>query len=150
MEASARILNETSATISLKSDEQVPGRYFGTFKGLEPGAYEVILKGSVIEDLLASANVPSVSSMISIEESDNIELLDTHPNLALLEQIAQITGGQVVPPTAISEVLQLASLSPEVNETVSRTPLWNRWMNLWIVLGCLFFEWIVRKQKGLV
>ena len=70
--------------------------------------------------------------------------------VALLEQIAKMTGGQVVPPTAIDEVLRLASLSPEVTETVQRTPLWNRWSNLWIVLGCLSIEWIVRKRKGLV
>jgi len=88
--------------------------------------------------------------MVTIESSDNIEMLDTRCNRPLLEQIAKMTGGQVVPPTAIDEVLKLASLSPEVTETVHRTPLWNRWKNLWIVLGCLSVEWIVRKRKGLV
>jgi hypothetical protein len=66
------------------------------------------------------------------------------------QTIAQITGGQVIPPTAISEVLQLVSFTPDVSESIQRSPLWNRWSNLIIVLGCLFTEWTVRKGKGLV
>ena len=89
-------------------------------------------------------------SLISVESSDSLEMMDTRCDRALLEQIAKTTGGAVVPPTAVSEVLQLASLSPEVHENVERIPLWNRWANLWIILGCLFVEWIVRKAKGLV
>ena len=77
-------------------------------------------------------------------------MLDTSDNDTLFKKEKKITGGQIVPPTAMSEVLQLASLTPEVTETVRRKPLWNRWANLWIVFGCLSFEWIVRKQKGLV
>jgi hypothetical protein len=77
-------------------------------------------------------------------------MMDTRCDRALLEQIAKTTGGQIVPPTAVAEVLELASLSPEVHENVERTPLWNRWANLWIILGCLFVEWIVRKAKGFV
>jgi hypothetical protein len=61
-----------------------------------------------------------------------------------------MTGGQVIPPTAMSEVLELVSFTPDVTETIQRKPLWNRWSNLFIVLGCLFTEWIVRKGKGLV
>ena len=87
--------------------------------------------------------------MITVESHDNVEMLDTRCNRALLEQVAQVTGGQVIHPTAVAEVLALASLSPEVTETVQRTPLWNRWTNMWIIVSCLFVEWIVRKRKGL-
>jgi hypothetical protein len=67
-----------------------------------------------------------------------------------LEQLAQMTGGQVIPPTAVGEVLELASFTPDVKEQTQSTPLWNRWSNIVLVLGCLFTEWIVRKAKGLV
>jgi hypothetical protein len=50
----------------------------------------------------------------------------------------------------LGEVLDLVSFTPEVSERVERTPLWNRWSSLVIVLGCLFTEWVVRKAKGLV
>jgi hypothetical protein len=77
-------------------------------------------------------------------------MLNTQCNRALLEQVAQLTGGQVIPPTAIGEVLELVSFTPDVVSKVERTPLWNRWSSLLIVLGCLFTEWVVRKSKGLV
>ena len=151
LQVSARTLESDVAAAELISDLDVAGRYFSTLESLPPGAYEIVVTGKVVDELLASAEDKSpIRSMITVDAGDNLEMLDTRCNLALLEQIAQITGGQVIPPTAIAEVLRLASLSPEVHETVRRTPLWNRWTNLWIVLSCLVVEWIVRKQKGLM
>jgi hypothetical protein len=85
-----------------------------------------------------------------LRATDNVEMMNTQCNRALLEQVATLTGGQLIPPTAIDEVLQLVSFTPEVSERVDRTPLWNRWTNLLLVLGCVFTEWTVRKLKGLV
>ncbi len=151
LHASARALDQTVATILLEPDPDVAGRYFNTMEDLAPGAYKIVLGGSVVENLVQSdQETQQIHRMISIESHDDLEMLDTRCNRALLEQVAELTGGQILPPTAISEVFQLASLSPEVHETVRRVPLWNRWANLWLVLGCLFAEWIVRKQKGLV
>jgi len=149
--AEAKTLNATVATILLEPDSEVAGRYSGAFEGLSPGAYEVVIGGPAVEQLApAEGETGPIRSMVTVESSDNIEMLDTRCNRVLLEQVTEMTGGQMVPPTAMDEVLKLVSLSPETSETVVRAPLWNRWSNLWIVLGCLFVEWIVRKRKGLV
>jgi hypothetical protein len=109
------------------------------------------VRGKVVDELLKqSTQADEVKATITVTASDSVELMNTQCNRALLEQVAQMTGGQVIPPTALSEVLQLVSFTPEVNESIQRTPLWNRWSNLFIVLGCLFTEWVVRKAKGLV
>ncbi len=151
LQANVRTLESDIASAQLVSDSGMPGRYFCSLESLPPGAYEIVVTGTIVEELLASSEDKSpIRAMIAIEAGDNLEMLDTRCNRALLEQVAEITGGQLVPPTAMAEVLLLASLSPEINETVRRTPLWNRWANLWIVLGCLVVEWIARKQKGLV
>ena len=151
LQAVVRTLEDDVASAELAADPEVAGRYFCALDKLSPGAYEIVVQGSVVDELLSATDDKSaIRAMIAIDPGDNLEMLDTRCDRALLEQVAEITGGQVVPPTAIAEVLELASLSPEVNETVQRTPLWNRWTNLWIVLGCLVVEWIVRKQKGLV
>ena len=151
LQVCARTLESDVASAELVGDPDVAGRYFCTLESLPTGAYEIVVTGSVVDQLFSSdeEKLP-LRSMITVDAGDNLEMVDTRCNRTLLEQVAELTGGQVVPPTAIAEVLQLASLSPEVNETVRRTPLWNRWTNLWIVLGCLVVEWIVRKQKGLV
>ena len=148
--AEARTLKETVATILLEPDAEIAGRYANIFAGLSAGVYEIVIGGPAVEKLApAEGENRPVRTLVTVEASDQIEMLDTRGNRSLLEQIAETTGGQVVPPTAVAEVLELNSLAPEVTETVVRTPLWNRWTNLWIVLGCLFVEWIVRKQKGL-
>jgi len=150
LQAKVRLLEKEISAVELESDPNVAGRYFASIRNLSPGAYEIVAGGSAVEKLLKSEELLAVRRLVTIEASGNIEMQDTRCNRPLLEQLAKMTGGQVVPPTAIDEVLMLASLSPEVTETIQRTPLWNRWQNLWIVLGCLSVEWIVRKRKGLV
>jgi hypothetical protein len=151
VQVEARTFNNETASVELKSDAQVPGRYFGTFNNLAAGAYQLAVRGKVIDDLLKQTQqADEVKATITVSASDSIELMNTQCNRALLEQVAQMTGGQVIPPTALSEVLQLVSFTPEVSESIQRTPLWNRCSNLFLVLGCLFTEWIVRKGKGLV
>lgn len=151
VQVEARTFNNELRSVELTPDADVVGRYFGTLSELPAGAYQLSVQGRVVEELLAQSKEENqAKATITITAGDSIEMLNTHCNLPLLEQIAQMTGGQVIPPTAISEVLQLVSFTPEVNETIQRTPLWNRWSNLFIVLGCLFTEWIVRKAKGLV
>jgi hypothetical protein len=147
----ARTLDKAAATVPLEPDGEVAGRYFAKLEGLSPGTFEIAVQGGVVDELAATEEGQSqVRTLVTVESGDDLEMLDTTTNRALLEQVAEMTGGQVTPPDAMAEVIELASLSPEVSETVQRTPLWNRWMNLWIVVGCLFVEWVVRKQKGLV
>ena len=150
LQAQVRQLEKEIVTIDLEADLSVAGRYFARVNNLKPGAYEITVGGEIVEQLTENSNQEEIRRKITIESSDNIEMLDTRCNRPLLEQVAKMTGGQVVPPTAIDEVLKLASLTPEVTETVHRSPLWNRWSNLWLVIICLSVEWMVRKQKGLV
>jgi hypothetical protein len=151
VQVAARVLEETVSSVPLVADDEIVGRYTASLKGLAPGAYEILIEGSVVDQLLnGQTEQKNVRSLVSIESSDSLEMMDTRCDRALLAQIAKTTGGQVVPPTAVAEVLELALLSPEVHEHFERIPLWNRWANLWIILGCLFVEWIVRKAKGLV
>jgi hypothetical protein len=154
IQAEARTFNDEAMTLDLTADPEVSGRYFGTFNDLMAGAYQVGVRGDVIDELLPPSGEGGEASgaiaTITVRAADSVEMLNTQCNRALLEQVAEMTGGQVIPPTAMSEVLELVSFTPEVTETIDRKPLWNRWSNLFIVLGCLFTEWIVRKGKGLV
>jgi hypothetical protein len=149
--AEARTFSDEVQSVDLTADADVPGRYFGTFNELPAGAYQIAARGKVIDELVPpGGDGKPAQTTITIRATDSIESLNTQSNRPLLEQVAQVTGGQVIPPTAIGEVLQLVSFTPEVHERIQRTPLWNRWSNLFIVLGCLFTEWVVRKSKGLV
>jgi hypothetical protein len=149
--AEASTFSGDAMSVELTPDADVAGRYFGTFKALKAGAYQIGVRGEAIDKLIpAAAELEKIRATVTVRGADSIEMINTQCNRALLEQVAQVTGGQVIPPTAIGEVLELVSFTPEVVERVDRTPLWNRWSSLIIVLGCLFTEWVVRKGKGLV
>jgi hypothetical protein len=151
IQVEARTFDDIAKSTELTPDAVVPGRYFGTLSDLTAGAYQIGVHGRIVDELLQpEGDTKPTPATITVRATDNIESLNTQSNLPLLEQVAQLTGGQVIPPTAIGEVFELVSFTPEVHERIERTPLWNRWSNLIIVLGCLFTEWIVRKSKGLV
>jgi hypothetical protein len=74
----------------------------------------------------------------------------TEANPVLLKQIAEASGGRIIPPAALEEVLHVISLAPDVTELTQSTPLWNRWSHLWLIVGCFTAEWWIRRQRGLV
>ncbi|MDB6154359.1 MAG: hypothetical protein JWL90_2812, partial [Chthoniobacteraceae bacterium] len=70
-------------------------------------------------------------------------------NMPLLRQIADASGGIIVPPTGLAAALQQLNLEPEASETISKQPLWNRWDLFWLFIICLSLEWAGRKFLGL-
>lgn len=147
LEVAAEPTEGSETVVELSADRRVPGEYHGTVDGLLPGSYHLRPRGEWIDKSLP--NAAKTSAVINVSASDSIEMLNTQCDRALLKQIAITTGGQVIPPTAMSEVLQLTELSPEVSERVEREPLWNRWRYLFLVFGCLTSEWVIRKRIGL-
>jgi hypothetical protein len=138
------------AHIDLEGDARAPGQYVGRFDQLPDGSLTVRPVGDDVARLLASESFTGdVTAPIAISRTLNAEMNDTRSNPALLARIAELTGGQIIPPTAVSEIPRLASLAPKVIETESHQPLWNNWWCLAVVSGCLIGEWIVRKRMSL-
>ena len=146
LKAVARSGDEEHSAV-LVAEEQIPGQYVGVFHSLPPGEYEVEPVGEAITQALSGSEAPA--STFSVRPNLPMEFLDTRSDRALAQQIADITGGQVVPPTAVEEVLHLTNLEPEVTQKLETRPLWVEWKYLWIIFGCLLTEWIARKLKGL-
>ena len=139
------------AQIDLESDPNVPGQYIGRFDQLPDGPLTIRPVGEDVTRLLASESyTDDVTSPIAVLRELNAEMNDTRSNPALLARIAELTGGQVIPPTAVSEVPHLVALAPNVIETQSHQPLWNRWWCLAVLSGCLIIEWIARKRMSLL
>jgi len=137
----------------LKEDERVGGLYHAEFSQLPVGSYEVSAAGADIDALLESEN-PSQRgdrprAPFTIEPNISSELRDTRCNLPLLRQISEASGGLVVPPTAIGELLNQLDLEPVEHASVSYQPQWSRWSLLWIFVALLSIEWVVRKLLGL-
>jgi hypothetical protein len=126
-----------------------PGEYRAEVPSLPAGVYRIEPIGPAVEELQADGEQEPVSASFTVQAESSPELVDTRADLALAQQIADITGGQAAPPTAVAEILELTNLEPIVTERVERRPLWVQWKYLWIVFGCLQTEWVIRKWKGL-
>ena len=108
------------------------------------------VSGDRIRSLLALENYQRpIESTINIDPSGMLELRHPLCNLPLLREIADASGGMIVPPTGLPAALKQLNLDPEVLENVSKQPLWNRWDLLVIFIGCLALEWSLRKWIGL-
>jgi hypothetical protein len=140
---------EQEHSVVLAADELIPGQFSGTFQSLPPGEYSLEPVGDAITQSLQGSNTPLPTSSLTVRPELPMELLDTRSDRALAQQIADITGGQVIPPTAVEEILQLTNLKPEVTQKLETRPLWVEWKYLWVIFGCLNVEWIARKIKGL-
>jgi hypothetical protein len=150
LDARAKQNDKVAASVPLVEDATIPGRYTGRFDGLAVGSYAVAVTGGDVDTLLETEKVAGpIETPISIDPTLSMEMADTRSNRPLLAQIAELTGGQVVPPTAVAEVLQTVNLSPHVTEETSRQALWDRWLCLWVVFICLAAEWTIRKMTGL-
>ncbi len=83
---------------------------------------------------------------------DDSELSAPAADIALLEQMATITGGEYVPPerlTAFLESLREKDLHLEV-ERLTQVRLWDNWYFFLAFVALLVAEWTLRKWKGLV
>ena len=150
LEAEAQSQERVLATVALVEDENIPGRYLARLDGLDPGSLDIGVSGDEVDRLLSTESVEGpIETPIAIDPAMGTETRDTRSDRALLNQIAEVTGGQVIPPTALAEVVRLADFSPTVHEETTRLPLWNRWTLLWLIVGCLTFEWFLRKRVGL-
>jgi hypothetical protein len=130
------------------SPTNTPGEYRAEVDALPPGVYRIEPLGPLVEQLQSKNEQAPAAASFTVRAKSSQELIDTRADRALAQQIADITGGQVAPPTAVAEILELTNFEPIVSERVERRPLWVRWKYLWIVFGCLQIEWCIRKWKG--
>ena len=78
-----------------------------------------------------------------------VELADTTVNLPLLDEIATASGGMVVAPDRISELLPIFLGDAREREEIRETPLWdNAWIFALLAL-VLTAEWLMRRNAGL-
>jgi hypothetical protein len=136
--------------IPLREDAGRPGTYSGSLEQLPIGAVKLQVSGDRIKSLLAQENYQRpIESTIQLDPSGALELRHPLCNLPLLREIADASGGMIVPPTGLQGALKQLNLDPEVLENVTKKPLWNRWDLLAVFIGCLALEWSLRKWVGL-
>ena len=108
------------------------------------GEYRVEVKGTK-----AGKSIGSDSARFMVFQDDR-ELENPAADLALLKQIAEITGGASLRSEELSK--HLNSLGPDKTESVHQveTKLWDNWPFFLLFVALLTAEWALRKAKGWV
>ena len=87
---------EDSRNISLSADLAAPGEYRGEVRALPPGEYQIEPIGTAVEQLLRDNSQQPSTASLSVQREIPSELTETRCDRVLAQQIAEITGGQVV------------------------------------------------------
>lgn len=146
----ARRGDDIVAEAALTPDPSSPGLYRAGLQGLPVGMLNIQPDGTGVRRLMVQEGITEpVTTSIVMEPPESLELRATRCNLPLLRRIADSTGGSLIAPSELAETVAAVDLTPEVSRSVSQRPLWDRWVYLWIVIGCLTFEWGLRKWVGL-
>ncbi len=124
--------------------DTTPGEYVATFVPRVAGGYQARVTVAAPD---GSPVGTTEAGFVHEPESDEFRTL--LPNRALLERIAERTGGEVFEPHQLDQFV--ASLP---NRRIPITepwvyPLWHQWPMLVLALTCLIGEWGLRRWKGL-
>ena len=136
--------------VTLKEDANRPGSYHALLSEAPMGVVKLNLLGDRVKELLASENyLQAIETIVTIDPNAMLELRNPLCNMPLLREIADASGGLIVPPTGLEAALGQLNFEPETSESVSKKALWNRWDLFFLFIGCLCLEWAGRKYLGL-
>jgi uncharacterized membrane protein len=89
-----------------------------------------------------------------IIDSRDLEMDNPAADLALLEEIAALTGGTSMPPEQFTSFLERLLAGDGLRKLevthLNRITLWDNWPFLLVFVGVMSVEWFLRKRRGLV
>lgn len=121
-----------------------PGRFNTTFSSQDEGAYI-----ANVEVLGPNGEVIGMAETGWVNEPLANEFRALSPDKALLQRIADKTGGSVLEWDALSKISETISKQQTPITEIWSYPLWH---NGWLFLGalcCFLAEWGLRRKKGL-
>ncbi len=138
--------NAPAAPLRLTAEPSArePGLYEGLYVARHPGAYRAAVAVTNATAEAVGRAVAGWSSDLAAEEFRSLE-----PNVALLEELARRTGGEVVSAGRLAEFARgLPRRQAPVMEAWT-APAWHTPGWLALALGCFLTEWGLRRWKGL-
>ena len=135
------------------------GFYRGGFTPGEVGRYKVsyapgsnATPGNASAPRSASSEISGwgggVSAMVQVAGSQR-ELLHASMDYALLDELAQTTGGRVLAANELSQIESLIEATPTQVRRVVEAEAWDNWLTLVVLVGLYCLDVGVRRVLGL-
>ena len=128
-------------TVRFTSTGEEWGAFAGRFTTVEPGKHEVTV---TCRQTSASLETSFFVQGASIEPTGR----PARPEV--LEEIARVTGGEVLPVDDMSRVISYLAALPEPPPSVRRLQLWAHPLVAGLMISMLGVFWIGRKAVGLI
>jgi hypothetical protein len=140
---SARVMNPAGQSLPLRlirKGEAFTGTVPG---GVEPGDWKVIVR--------SGPDAEEQSARFTVYRQD-LELANPRANSLLMGQIANATTGGTRLPEELPAIFDELAERPAEYATVEQWSfsIWDNWVLLFLLTGCLGVEWFLRKRWGLV
>ncbi|MBN1344885.1 MAG: hypothetical protein JXQ73_19480 [Phycisphaerae bacterium] len=143
--------DQTVSSARLRYVSGSPGVYEASLGGLAAGEYSIRLESPQIADLRQPDDPPGdVATTIVVEASRSAERLELAANVELMRQLAEVSGGAEIAPSALGQLMQYVSTDPIVKHTRRQVTLWDQWWLLAIFGATIGAEWVLRKRAGLM
>ena len=117
------------------------GLFSGSYTPPEAGQYQVIVS--------CAENEATLETTVSVQGGAR-ERLGRPVRSDVLEEIAQITRGQVLAATEIEDVLNAISDMPDPDPIERRLDIWSHWLWGTLLMGLLGAFWVGRKMNGVI
>lgn len=135
----------TEQRIQLVPLEGAPERYAARLPELKPGNYEVWLN---TENSRVKLDQDIMSELV-VRPELSTELASISCNREFLQQLATVSGGQLLEPWEVSNLIELLRPEDAQHSVTQEVTLWDHWAPLLLFFLLLTTEWVVRKLHGL-
>ena len=126
-----------------------PGIYECQLEAPRSGSYRAELDAPRARSILASEGAEQVVAEFAVDPAMSPEKVELSPDGALLERLAELSGGDVAAPWEVGRLLELLAPSVYVQEERREYPLWNSWPFLLAIIGVATAEWLLRRRSAL-
>ena len=120
------------------------GRYEGELSPRAEGEYSFNGTAAVGTDTMGADR-----GLFAVE-AFNIELIDTRARFDVLQAMSTVSHGRFVPFERADSLLSALEFTPKAVTTRREISLWNRAAMVWMIIGLLALEWIIRKRSGML
>ncbi len=120
------------------------GRYSGRLGGFPQGDYACVVHAVTRDGLMEEGIGHFTVGRYSLEYET------VRMDAELLREIASHSGGQFVLPKGVTEALTHWELMPEPVVENYKLRLWGHRWPLFVLVGLLALEWIVRRRRGMI
>jgi len=123
------------------SGEDSWGLFTGRFIPPKPGEYKVVMT--------CKENEARLETTISVQGTVS-EKIGRPLRMEVLQEIAQVTGGQVIEQPSMEDILATIGNLPEPPPSIIAIPIWSHWGWGLLLLVLLTAFWIGRKVAGVI